>query len=202
MKGWDRKAKHRMIMWNLRAGLSLVHIHHRCHKTSCCQPAEECGDGEEMESEWCLFLDEVGAVQLQARAAAGDRGVQHDWLHTLWKLSLEVEEYSRVSLVLSHVTVLCVVEYECRPSLTDCLGKCNGGVWDSKGLHFSLKLHKAAWNVSSFEHRQEVTSWSVMPMNYTQHVWIYTANCTPKKVKGQMLASCTFAAQSAHSLLF
>lgn len=61
-------------MWNLRAGLSLAHIHRRCHKTNCCQSAEECGDGGRV----VFILDEVGDVQLQARAAAGDKGVQLD----------------------------------------------------------------------------------------------------------------------------
>lgn len=53
-RGWER-----MIMWNLRAGLSLAHTHRRCmprcHKTSCCQSAEERVDGEETVSGRCLF---------------------------------------------------------------------------------------------------------------------------------------------------
>lgn len=40
---------------------------------------------------------EGGGIQLKAGAAAGDRAAQHDWLHALWKLSLEGEEEKKKS---------------------------------------------------------------------------------------------------------
>lgn len=81
--------------------------------------------------------------------------------------------------MLSHVTVPRAEEYARHPSLTACLGECNGAVWDSEGLHFSLKLHEAAWNVSNGAHQQEVTSCGVMSVNYTQRAPMHTAGCTP-----------------------
>lgn len=58
--------------------------------TSCCQSAEECGDGEETELLVFILL-EGGVVRLTA-GAAGDRAAQRDWLHALWKLSPGAEE--------------------------------------------------------------------------------------------------------------
>lgn len=183
-RGWER-----MIIWNLGAGLSLAHTRHRCtprcHKTSCCQSADERVDGRGDRERVVFILHEGRVVRPKAGAAASGRAARRDWLRGLWKLSLGAEEWSRISLLLSHVTVPCVEEYACHPSLTACLGKCNGGIWDSEGLHFSLKLHESAWNVSGCAHQQEVTSCCVMSVNYTQHVHTCTARHTPKTLRRQ-----------------
>lgn len=168
--------------------ISGAHTPHRCmpycHKTSCCQSADERVAGRGDRQRVVFILHEGNAVRPKAGAATGDRLVRCDWLSGLWKLSLGAEEWSRISLLLSHVTIPCVEEYACHPSLTACLGKCNGGVWDSEGLHFSLKLHEAAWNVSSSAHQREVTSCCVIVRSHV-HSQTDTKDCRrTKEVKG------------------